>query len=226
MAVVDGDEAHHVLHVVRLRQGDEVVLIDGSGREARARMVGASRRDATFEILAVAEVDREPGRRVTLAVALPRKTRADFLIEKCTELGVARLIPMMTERSVVDGGKHQENHLRRWRRNTIEAAKQSGRTRLMEVGPAMSFEQVLAEVGGDQECLIASPDADAVGLSAHGATLPPNASVLVLIGPEGGFTPEEEASAKAAGCTPVALGKRILRVETAAIAVAALVVLE
>jgi 16S rRNA (uracil1498-N3)-methyltransferase len=225
VATVSGEEAHHMLNVLRLRPGDEVALLDGSGREAVARLRETSRREATLEVLRVEAVDREPGRALTLAVALPRSSRTDFLIEKCTELGVARLIPMVTERSVVDPFKRRDHHLRKWRRTTLEATKQCGRTRLMEIGPVMDFQAAVRAPDTGRVRLVAAPEPDAASLGAVAGAVAPNGSLFVLVGPEGGFTEAEVASARAAGCAPVALGRRVLRVETAAVAIAAVTLL-
>lgn len=214
-----------MVNVVRVRVGEEVVLFDGSGREARARLVGAKRREAALEILSVEEVDREPARRLTIACALPRASRMDFLVEKCCELGVARLMPMVTQRSVVDPIKRDEKHLRRWRRIAIEAAKQSGRTRLTEIGPVITFNDALSVHDSGDLRLIAWLEGDATDIAEQIKGLRRNKSVFLLIGPEGGFTPEEVESAVAAGCSVVSLGERILHVETAAISLAALLLL-
>lgn len=216
-----GDEAHHMVNVLRVRVGEGVVLLDGSGREARAELMSASRREAVLEILTVREVDREPSRRLTLACALPRTSRMDFLVEKCCELGVARLMPMVTKRGVVNPAARQENHLRRWKRTTIEAAKQSGRTRLMEVSAAVAYESAVGSAPAAAARMIASPGPEAAGLAQFYARLGLDEEIFVLIGPEGGFTTDELDLAREAGFVPVSLGPRILRIETAALALAA-----
>jgi len=220
-----GDEAHHLISVVRVRVGDEVLLFDGSGVEARARLTAATRTEAALEILSAAEVDREAARRLTLACALPRASRMDFLVEKCCELGVARLMPMATSRGVTDPLKREGNHLRRWRRIAIEAAKQSGRTRLTEISPAVTFDGALNAHGTGEARLIASPEPDAIPFRDYAAALPSRKSVFVMIGPEGGFTEDEVTMALAGACEKVSLGTRILRVETAAVAMASLLLI-
>ena len=151
----------------------------------------------------------------------------DALLEKCTELGLARLVPMVSERSVVDPTDRQENHLVRWRRTVVEAAKQCGRTRLPEITAVLTFDAaVQAAASGSGARLIASPEPDAVTLKEFASPLPPGQSITAFIGPEGGFTPEEVSLARRNGCTPVSLGPRILRVETAAMALCACLLLE
>ena len=145
----------------------------------------------------------------------------DTLVEKCGELGVARLMPMVTARSVVDAMQRQENHLLRWRRIAIETAKQCGRTKLTEMTAVLSFEDALRTTEPGAARMIASLEPNTVALADFAAGLRKEQPIQALIGPEGDFTPEELQAAREAGCVPVSLGPRILRVETAAIALAA-----
>jgi 16S rRNA (uracil1498-N3)-methyltransferase len=218
---LNGDEAHHMLTVVRVRNGEEVILFDGSGSIAHARLLNARRGEANLQVLSVEQADVEPARPLTVACALPRSVRMDFLVEKCCELGLGRLIPMVTRRSVVDPTERQQNHLQRWKRITIEAAKQCGRARLTEISAVLSFESVLLTRNPETRRMVASPGPDAVPLADFAAGLAPNQPVMALVGPEGGFTPEELDLAKSTGCVPVSFGPRILRVETACVALTA-----
>lgn len=219
--VLRGEEAHHLLNVIRVRIGEDVHLLDGSGMVARARLAEARRGEAGLDVLSIEELDTEPTRRMTLLCALPRASRMDTLVEKCCELGLARLSPVVTARSVVDPLGRQENHLVRWRRITIEAAKQCGRTRLMEVTPALPFDAEALSCEPGAARLVASPGPESESIRDVAARIPPGQAVVALIGPEGGLTSEEIELARKAGYTPVSLGKRILRVETAAIALCA-----
>ena len=214
-----------MVNVVRVRLGDEVFVFDGSGREARARLTGDRRREATLEILSVATVDRDPAQKLTLACALPRATRMDWLVEKCSELGVARLIPMVTQRSVVDPIPRQKNRLDRWRRTIVSAAKQSGRTRLTELTDVLPYGAVFEQIDPEAACMVASTEPGAISLSEFGAQSVSGQAIFALVGPEGGFTPEEVDLARKAGCHPVSMGPRVLRVETAAVALAAFLLL-
>ncbi len=228
-----GDEAHHMLNVVRVRVGEEVSLFDGSGAVACARLLQGRRGEATLQVLSVESVDVEAPRKLTIACSLPRATRMDFLVEKCCELGVARFVPMVARRSVVDPLERQENHLARWRRIALEAAKQCGRTRLMEITAVLPFESALltreptglSRVEEPAARMIASPAPRGTGLAEFAAGLRPGQDVIAFIGPEGGFTPEEVVLAAQIGCAAVSLGPRILRVETAAVALAACLLL-
>jgi len=221
-----GDEAHHMLNVVRLHIGEEVGLFDGSGALACARLIEGRRAEAVLQVLSVETVDVEAPRKLTIVCALPRSTRVDFLIEKCCEIGVSRFVPMVARRSVVDPMARQENHLVRWRRIALEASKQCGRTRLMEITAVLPFEAALQT--GEPGCsrVIASPAPGSRSLAEFAARLEPGQGVIAFVGPEGGFTPEEEYLAVRAGCAAVSMGPRILRVETAAVALAACLLLQ
>jgi 16S rRNA (uracil1498-N3)-methyltransferase len=215
---LDGPEAHHLLHVLRAKVGDRLGLFNGEGAEALAEIINIRKRSAELRLLETWTVLAEP-RTLTIATALPKGDRARWLIEKSTELGVTRLIPLRTQRSVVEPG---ESKLDKLEQAVIAACKQCGRSRLMPISPLMSFAHLLREL--TPTTLIAHPNApisvsEAFSQIANG-TLANTQSTLMLIGPEGGFSDDEFATAVAAGATPINLGPHILRIETAAIAVA------
>src|SRR3954468_10272635 len=128
--MLDGPEAHHLLHVMRAAVGDEITLFDGSGAEFRATVETVRRTDAELRIVERNEIDRELPFELVVGVALPKGDRQKWLVEKLTELGVSTLIPLITERSV---SQPTGNVLERLRRTVIEAAKQCGRNRLMQI---------------------------------------------------------------------------------------------
>lgn len=205
-------EAHHFLHVMRGGIGDRVTLFDGSGYEFVAEVTQSTRRDVTLAVLSQAEVDREPAVAVTLGVALPKGDRQKVLLDMLTQLGVARLVPLATEHSVA---APKGSGLDKLRRSVIEASKQCGRNRLMAIDEPMGLEDFLATTQADVR-LIAHPMSGATAIEKAGK------SVAIAIGPEGGFADAEVAKAAAIGWEAVSFGKSILRIETAAIAAAAL----
>jgi 16S rRNA (uracil1498-N3)-methyltransferase len=224
-ALLDGPEAHHLIHVMRAKVGTRITLFDGYGLEHAAEVERLGRSEATLAILASASVDRELPFELTLAVALPKGDRQKWLVEKATELGVTRLVPLQTARGVA---QPVQQALARLRRTVIEASKQCGRNRLMDIAePA------------DWAAFIERSRAVALRLLAHPAAQCPESKpaclrealvgrralepVSAAIGPEGGFAEPEVAAATAAGWLPVDLGPRILRVETAALHLAAIV---
>jgi len=203
-ATLVGPEAHHLIHVMRAKPGDRVVLFDGSGAEFTAQVERLRRAEAELTILARHEVDRELPVDLTLGVALPKGERQRWLVEKAVELGVKRLVPLETERSVARPG---ERTLTRLRRTVIEASKQCGRNRLMEIAEAEGWPDFMDRTQGAHLRLLA------LG-SSHG--------VVLAVGPEGGFTGNEITQATSAGWQLVDLGPRTLRTETAAILLASM----
>jgi len=213
-ALLRGDEARHLAATMRARPGDEVVLFDGSGAEFSARVLSLGKSAVTLEIIERREISRELPRSITLAVALPKGERQKWLIEKATELGVGRIIPLVTERGVAQPTEHA---IERLRRGVIEASKQCGRNRLMEIADPQAAIEFLATPSPRGSCrLIGDPAGKR--LSEADANLP---AFIGAIGPEGGFSPAETTAAHAALWRGVSLGPAILRVETAAIALAA-----
>jgi 16S rRNA (uracil1498-N3)-methyltransferase len=250
-ARLQGPEAHHLTHVMRAKAGQRVVLFDGSGREFQAEVSRISRSEVMLEVLSSSDCNRELDGQLSFAVALPKGDRARYLVEKLTEIGVSRLVPLVTQRSVA---RPTDGALERLRRTVIEASKQCGRNRLMEITAAQPWQQ-WAQAASDSLKLFAHPDSsapesrsEAAGtastevMSSEGAsdgqseTGDPQddrpyqaagpihwttASVAVAIGPEGGFTADEASLAQRHDWRPVRLGPRILRVETAALVMAA-----
>lgn len=217
-----GDEAHHLAHVMRAKSGDQVMFFDGTGFEYEARVECVGRAAVELTVLARNEVDRELPLDFTLAVALPKGDRQRWLVEKVVELGVRRLLPLETTRGVA---QPVEKALARLRRAVIEASKQCGRNRLMEIAEPRRFADFVTNAGGAGPRALADPSGDA-GLGTvveqlRAASGP--ASLLVAVGPEGGWTTDELAAARKHGWLVVNLGPRILRVETAAICLAAVV---
>jgi 16S rRNA (uracil1498-N3)-methyltransferase len=205
-------EAQHLVKVMRAKVGDDVTLFDGTGWEFSGRISGIGKSAVDLDIVERRQVDRELRHSLTLAVSLPKGDRQKVLVEKLVELGVTRLVPLETQRSVAEATPAA---LIRLRRQVIEASKQCGRNRLMEIGEPQSLEQTLAQTPAALRRVLAHPSGEPIKEIAV-------EPAVVAVGPEGGFTDEEVALAESAGWEIVALGPRILRVETAAIALAAL----
>ena len=208
---IEGPEAHHLATVCRLRRGDSLILFNGRGEEYPARVLEAGKRQVSVEVLGVAAPRRELGFRLEVAAPLPKGDRADFLIEKLTELGATAFTPLQTARSVV---QPRDAKLDRLRRHVIEASKQCGRNVLLQVRELTPWQAFLGERDLPDLRILAHPDGSAIP-GGRGC------DVVFAVGPEGGFTEEEVAAACASGWQPVGLGTRILRVETAALALAA-----
>jgi 16S rRNA (uracil1498-N3)-methyltransferase len=223
-AVLEGSEAHHLTNVMRVKAGTEVVLFDGSGAEYVARVARIDRSRVELAIRRRNAVSRELAVDVTLAVALPKGDRQRWLVEKAVELGVARLVPLKTERGIVQPAQQA---LKRLERTVIEAAKQCGRNRLMEIGRPHQFVEFVADAPASAVRILAHPrgaPADRV-LKNEIAAAVCEPAYLFAVGPEGGFTREEVAIAIRQGWQAVDLGPRTLRIETTALALAAAVAL-
>lgn len=209
--VLDGPEARHLATVSRVRAGSPVCLFNGDGLDYHAIVAAVGKRHVELDIVRIDRTDRELPYEAEIAAALPKGDRAQFLVEKLTELGVTRFVPLACRRSVVHPGEGKREKLQRY---VIEASKQCGRSVLMEIGEPRAFADYCRESGEGRRWL-AHP-----GGTAGTVALGPGGAVRGMVGPEGGFADEEVREALAAGWTPVSLGSRILRVETAAIVLA------
>jgi len=213
-------EAHHLLHVMRARLGDVVVLFDGSGREFEGEITTLGCATVTVRIIAERVVDRELPFQLTLGVALPKGDRQRWLVEKLVELGVTELVPLVTSHSVA---QPSESTLHRLRRGVVEASKQCGRNRLMTVATARVLDDFLGDPWTGRSRLLLHPTrpiptwTGAPSEPKGEETLP----VVAAVGPEGGFSPAEVSRAEQLGWRVLGLGPRILRTETAAVALAA-----
>jgi 16S rRNA (uracil1498-N3)-methyltransferase len=212
-----GDDAHrHLARVLRVRVGDPVVVFDGEGAEIDAEVIAIGPHTVTLSL-----GDRRrrppPAAPITLLQAVPRGDRMDLLVQKTTELGVARIVPLVTERSVV---RPTAERARRWQTIAQEAARQSGRADLPEVTAPLPLAEALPLAAACPTRLALWEEERAHPLRQ---ALTAAAATALLIGPEGGLTRAEVDQARAAGFLTVTLGPRILRVETAAIVAVALV---
>lgn len=206
-----GPEAHHISTVRRFQPGDRVTLFNGDGFEYPSDILSVGKKQVAFAVLTPLSIDRERPFPLVVASALPKGDRADFLIEKLTELGVTRFVPLITARSVV---QPKESVVEKFGRAVIEASKQCGRNRLMSLDVPKAWRTFVQEEGLPASRAVLHTGPGLVTLSASGGS-------AVAIGPEGGFTSDEIALALASGWTPASLGSRVLRIETAAIAAAA-----
>jgi 16S rRNA (uracil1498-N3)-methyltransferase len=218
---VEGPEAHHLAVVCRVRPGDPVRLFNGDGREYPARVAEVARRRVTLDVLGIEAPRRELGFRLEVAAPLPRGDRAQFLVEKLTELGATAFVPLRTARSVVHP---RDTRLDKLHRHVIEASKQCGRNVLMTVGPLAEWETYCRRGDLPATRRLAHPgESQAIvdGRLRMADWNAPHSGLALAVGPEGGFTNEEVVLARSVGWQVVGLGPRILRVETAALVLAA-----
>lgn len=214
---IEGEEAHHALRVMRLRTGEQCEVFDGEGHSAIATVQGGS-----GSTLLLGETEPlpplPPVADITLALAIPKGSNMELIVQKAVEMGVTRIIPLISERTIVRlDAKEAAKKTEKWRRTVLEACKQCGVNTLPAVEEPQPFALFLKR-------------SDLPELKVHGAISPTalplrevlesarargQRGCLILIGPEGDFSPAEYAAAEAAGCTPTSFGPIILRVETA-----------
>ncbi|MBM3460450.1 MAG: 16S rRNA (uracil(1498)-N(3))-methyltransferase, partial [Armatimonadetes bacterium] len=200
-----GEEAHHAARVCRCRRGDLIDATDGVGTLYRCRVLSCSAEATEAEILERLPEHGEARTRVTLAVAPVKGERFDWLVEKAVEAGAARILPVVTERTVIEAGGRRE----RWQRMALAAMKQTKRSRLTEVAEAWPFGEALADLAKEVDLLLmAWEGAETSADLSKVIPSSPVASVGVLVGPEGGFTEEEVALARPLGARPFSLGPR------------------
>ena len=210
-----GSAANHVSRVLRLRAGQSLTLFNGQGGEHAASIDRARRGEVTVAVGAHQLIERESPLMLTLAQGVSRGERMDLVVQKATELGVSRLVPVLTERSVVRLDAQQaDRKSSHWRAIVIAACEQCGRNRLPDVALPAQLRDFLRQPARESARLLLSPDA-----ARRIEDVPrPATGITVLIGPEGGLSEAEHEEAVAAGFTAVHLGPRVLRTETAAIA--------
>lgn len=220
-SVITGPDAHHLGHVLRLKPQDVIVVFDGTGREWRAQVVSIARRHVKVAMLEPLKASAESALSLAVAQGFLKDKKMDVLVRQLTELGVSRWMPFYSRRSVPAPDRRRlEGRCQRWRKISLEALKQCGRSRSMAIGPVEPFDQVLEQTRDYDLKLIFWEEAKTALLDKQALEVHP-ASVVLILGPEGGFEADEIERAEAAGFTTVGLGPRILKAETAALTAAA-----
>jgi 16S rRNA (uracil1498-N3)-methyltransferase len=217
------DAARQIRSVLRLRVGQRVIVLDNRGSEYEVDLVqvGPDVRGAVIEKRAAIG---EPAHRVALYLGLTQREKFEWMLQKCTEVGAAAFIPVITSRALVQDPRDTEKKLERWQRILQEAAEQSGRGLIPELRPVLRFEQAVRQARQSSR-LALIPWEGETNLTLRACLtegLPPTAHLSLFIGPEGGFSEEEIAVARLEGLRPITLGRRILRMETAAVVATAL----
>lgn len=219
---LSGSEAHHLSAVRRLTVGDKVELFDGAGTVATATIATSTNKRVSLRVDEIKTLPKPPQEQIVIAVSIAKGDRFDWMIEKCTELGVGRISPVIFERTV----KQPRNpHITsRWNNLAIAAAKQSGRVFLPRIDNPMTLADAIKILRKDfpqGKFLLGSPSAEAPSLTSQPLTCN---GVIIFIGPEGGLTEQEQTFLHNNGVQPVRLADTILRIETAAVASASILV--
>ena len=214
---LDADEAHHLTRVLRLGAGDRVWVFDGEGVEWECQVELAGKRQVELKILNRLADPVESPLQLTLAQALIKSDKFDWVVQKCTELGVTRIVPLLTERSEIRRAEERAERMRqRWARIALESLKQCRRRRLVEIAEPLRFDEFCRNQAEDHMLIFS--EYGGRSLREIGASLTAVSRLNLCVGPEGGWSREELQLADQYRAIPVHLGSRILRTETAAVA--------
>ncbi|HYR58088.1 MAG TPA: 16S rRNA (uracil(1498)-N(3))-methyltransferase [Chthoniobacteraceae bacterium] len=214
---LDRGEAHHALHVLRMKAGDRATVFNGQGVEATVEFAKVEKEQITLRKIQVAKTPPLKCE-LTLGQAVPKGKNMELIVEKATELGAAAIAPLISDRTVARWNEGEALSKReKWQRTAIEAAKQCGQNWLPQVTKPVTPKEFFAQRGKYDLMLIASLQPGALTVKQALAEVKSPRKVLVLVGPEGDFTPAEINLARNFGCQPITLGPIILRTETAAI---------
>ncbi|MED1874518.1 16S rRNA (uracil(1498)-N(3))-methyltransferase [Brevibacillus borstelensis] len=213
---ITGDDVHHIVNVMRAKSGEEIIVSDGAGRSAIVRIDSLSGKEVVATVVELLREQRELPVQITIGQGLPKGEKMEWVLQKGTELGAFAFFPFSSERTIVKlDAKKEAKKLDRWRKIVKEAAEQSHRSILPELLAPVTFRQIVEESSRYTRAVIAYEKEGGTTLHEVLPALMPGDSLLVLIGSEGGFSPEEVAAAEAAGIRSISLGPRILRTETA-----------
>ncbi|MDP3143730.1 MAG: RsmE family RNA methyltransferase [Candidatus Omnitrophota bacterium] len=214
--IKDSSEIHHLKDVLRMKIGEETIIFDGKGNEYNAKINSLSNHEVVLLIIDKKEGGRKNLLQVCLACALPKKSKSEFIVEKATELGAQRVIPLKTVRTIVDlKGERAERKVERWQEIAVNASKQSQRKTVPKIEKIHTFNQAMQEIKKYDLCLIPclfGKRKKIEDLLMHFS----GKSIMVFIGPEGDFTAEEVRLAIKSGCQLVTLGEQVLKVDSAA----------
>lgn len=221
---IDGNEAHHIGNVIRLQKGEMIRLIDGSGLAFICEIAKKSTRTITCRIIKSVKNSGEATINVALALGLSAGIKFDVAIEKGTEIGVKQFVPLLTQKGKVKLGDKSTatRKLKRWQRVAEAAAKQAHRSIIPQIAPPMGYEEFVRSVSSERSLLF-HPDSPLI-LTENILNSIPLSEIVLIIGPESGFTDEEIALAKNHKITCCSLGQRILRTETAGVVIPALII--
>ncbi len=218
--------AHQISRVLRLEEGKQVQVLDGLGQEYLIELTHVESSTVTGRVIGNSPAIGEPKTRIHLFVALTQREKFELILQKCTEVGVASFTPIVTSRSLVQKAVEMEGKHLRWQKIIQEAAEQSHRGIIPLLNPAINYHQLMTKkMNAGVSGLFFWEEENLLDLKTV-LTEISNQEINLVIGPEGGFTPEEAGLAKKSGYVSVSLGKRILRVETAAITASALVLFQ
>lgn len=214
--IITGPDVKHISHVLRMQPGRQLTVLDGQGNAYLAEITAIDKEQVTCRLLDREQLHTEPNIKITLVQGLPKGDKLESIIQKCTEIGVQRIIPLAARRSVVKlEGKKASERRERWQRVAEEAAKQCRRTVIPEVTNLSTWDEVIKNINPGALLLLPWEDEKNTPLRQVLQEVDYPGEVYIFVGPEGGFETEEVNKASAAGGHKITLGPRILRTETA-----------
>ena len=212
---IDGQEARHILNVMRLKENDKVIVFDGTGKEYTGFVKTVHPKSLVVEVVSTKTPKIEELPEITLAQSMPKKEKMEHIVEKATELGVRNIVPIISERTIVKVEKEKAiNKVARWKKIAQESAKQCGRTDVPEIKDIQKFYNIIDSVNNFDLAIVACLSEDNTSLKEAISDFR-TGKIIVFIGPEGDFTPDEIEMAKNTNCKFVSLGKRVLKSDTA-----------
>jgi 16S rRNA (uracil1498-N3)-methyltransferase len=220
---VKGDEAHHIINVMRLKADDKVVTFDGTGNEYVGFIKEIKRKDLVIEIIETKTPLNKESSKIILLQAIPKKDKMDYVVEKSTELGVRAIVPFVARRSIPDwDGPKKAANVDRWRKIAREAAKQCGRSDIPDVGEIKNFSDIFKGSDLYDLGMIAALIDNTVPVKCALKDFK-GGNIALAIGPEGDFTPDEVRQAVDVHFKPISLGPRVLKSDTAGLAALAMI---
>lgn len=221
--ITSKDEIKHITKVMRLHEGARVEVFDGRGAEAIAQIEKIEKEEILLKVLSHSEKQRELPVELTIYQGIPKAQKMELIIQKTTELGVCRIVPVRLERCVRRIDQKEEKEIERWERIALEASKQSKRTVIPKIAYSMSFQELKQDLEGQDLAILFNEQEDSRSLKELLNEKQNIKRIGILIGPEGGFTSQEIEELIGIGAHSVTLGSRILRTETAAIHAASVI---
>jgi len=224
--ILSGQQAHQICNVLRLKAGERIVVLDNSGDEYEVLLTTVEKAQVAGEVVEKRQAAGEPGVEITLFQSILKREKFELVLQKCTEVGVSRFVPVITQRGIVQKGQIKEGKFERWQTILKEAAEQSNRGRIPKLDEPLKFSEALEQIGDFDCVLIAAP---AAKFSLRGCLEKCGGEVKkigLFIGPEGGFSQAELDLAGEKGVIEFGMGPRVLRTETAAVVAAALILYE
>jgi 16S rRNA (uracil1498-N3)-methyltransferase len=227
IVIIRGDDVTHITRSLRLDIDDEISVSDGEGQKYLTKLIEFSKDFVKAKIIKEFEVQAEPRVKVTLVQGLPKGKKMDMIVQKCTEIGMEDIIPIDTKRTIVNlNEKKAKQRQERWQKIIEEAAKQSKRGKIPSVRELSDLNQVITDFDRYDLVLVPWEDEESRGLKETLSSNLDAQKIMIIIGPEGGFSSKEVEQLKTAGAKSVTLGPRILRTETAGIATLSMVLYE